>query len=159
MRNSNDTNASHQYKEVNARLSTLLTQEDAFWRQQSNVHWLRDGDTNSKFFHAMASATQWCNLTSSLTHDDGKVADSQMDLNSVAHAYVTNLFEEGFGNYEPVINYCLDPKITGLDNDTLLAPFDIGEFKNALFSMHCDGLNPAFFERFWNLCGPELFHS
>lgn len=49
-----------------------------------------------------------------------------------------------------------------MDNETLLDRFDIGEFKNAPFHMHPDkalgphGLN--FFKRFWNLCGPELFH-
>jgi len=47
----------------------------------------------------------------------------------------------------------------------LLAAFNISEFKKALFSMHSDkapgpdGLNPAFFKRFWHLCGVEIFHA
>jgi len=51
------------------------------------------------------------------------------------------------------------------DNGTLPAPFQIYEFKHALFSMHSDkaprsdGLNLAFYKRFWHLCGVELFHA
>lgn len=39
--------------ETRTRLSILLAQEDAFWKQRARVYWLRDGDTNSRFFHAM----------------------------------------------------------------------------------------------------------
>lgn len=87
-----------------------------------------------------------------------------MELGGVAHTYFTGLFEEVSGHYDLVFD-CLSPKVNVADNDLLVAPFDIGEFKTALFQMHSDkapgpdGLNPAFFKRFWNLCGPELYHS
>ena len=37
-------------------LATLILQEDIYWKQRSKIFWLSDGDTNSKFFHASASA-------------------------------------------------------------------------------------------------------
>jgi len=44
------------YEEVRIKMGRLLAQEEAFWKQRSKVYWLKDGDTNSRFFHAMASA-------------------------------------------------------------------------------------------------------
>lgn len=88
---STDSEAKARYKEVNGRLSSLLTQEEAFWRQQAKVHWLRDGDTNSKFFHARASARRRRNAILSLQRDDGSVVSSQGEMGSVAHTYFTSL--------------------------------------------------------------------
>jgi hypothetical protein len=34
----------------------LLAQEEAFWKHIAKVISLKDGDTNSRFFQAMASA-------------------------------------------------------------------------------------------------------
>lgn len=50
------------------------------------------------------------------------------------------------------------------DNLELLAPF-CEEFKDALFQMHSDkssgldGLNPTFYQKFWELCGMEIFNT
>lgn len=55
--------------------------------------------------------------------------------------------------------------VTEDDNQCLLRPLEIEEFKQALIQMHSDkaseldGLNPAFFKKFWNLCCLELFHT
>lgn len=58
--------------EAKMRLSNLLAQEEAFWKQRAKVFWLRDGDTNSRFFHAMASAKRRRrNIISKLIRDDG----------------------------------------------------------------------------------------
>lgn len=49
------------------------------------------------------------------------------------------------------------------DNTQLISPFTEEEFKQATFQMHSDkaagldGLNPAFYQRFWDLCGNDIF--
>lgn len=45
----------------------------------------------------------------------------------------------------------------------LLAPFTMEEFTHAIYQMHpdkspsSDGLNPGFYQRFWSLCGHDVF--
>ncbi|MCI14674.1 CNGC5-like protein, partial [Trifolium medium] len=51
------------------------------------------------------------------------------------------------------------------DNQKLIAPFRDEEFRDAAFQMHSDkapspdGLNPAFYKRFWSLCGNEVIYA
>jgi hypothetical protein len=42
-------------KLVRKELHSLLAKEETHWRQRSRVSWLREGDRNSKFYHACAS--------------------------------------------------------------------------------------------------------
>jgi len=64
----------------------------------------------------------------------------------------------------PVLDV-IEASISLEDNDNLLEPFVIEEFKEALFSMKpdkCprpDGFNPGFFQKFWSTCGEELFNQ
>lgn len=87
-----DREAICRYGEVNARLSGLLAQEEAFLKRRAKVYWMCDSDTNSKFFYAMASARRRCNTTTSLTCNDGSVDDAQGDLGDVALYYFNDLF-------------------------------------------------------------------
>lgn len=35
------------------RLDKLLIKDDKFWKQRAKIFWYRDGDLNTKFFHAI----------------------------------------------------------------------------------------------------------
>lgn len=45
-----------QLQVMQQNLTTLILQEDSYWKQRSKIFWLSEGDINSKFFHASASA-------------------------------------------------------------------------------------------------------
>jgi hypothetical protein len=89
------------------------------------------------------------------------MVNNQEGLCSLSLEYFTSLFTATTCDTEPilqVIKSCID----GEDNCMLVAPFNSDEFKNAVFQMHSDkapgpdGLNPAFYKRFWSLCGEEI---
>jgi hypothetical protein len=83
---------------------------------------------------------------------------------NVALDYFANLFTQSTSDNEEVTSL-LSGRVTADDNESLTKDFLIDEFKDALFSMHSDkapgpdGLNPAFYKRFWELCGGELYNT
>ncbi|MCH84659.1 endonuclease/exonuclease/phosphatase family protein, partial [Trifolium medium] len=142
------------YEEVRNKMSNCLAHEEAFWRQRAKVYWLKDGDTNSRFFHATASSKRRRNEVTKLQNNEGVVVKAQHEICEVVKDYFVTLFSSTHREMHPMLNH-ITPSITYEDNTKLTAPFQIHEFKKALFSMHSDkapgpdGLNPAFYKRFW----------
>jgi len=64
-------------------MSRLLAHEKAFWQQRSKVYWLRDGDTNSRFFHAMASSKRRRNYILEI-QNKGAMINTQQGICEVA---------------------------------------------------------------------------
>ncbi|KAK2986895.1 hypothetical protein RJ640_028462 [Escallonia rubra] len=57
---------------IRNRLEDMLDMEESLWKQYSSSEWLRDGDHNTRFFHAKASARKNRNLILNIknTEDD-----------------------------------------------------------------------------------------
>jgi endonuclease/exonuclease/phosphatase family metal-dependent hydrolase len=47
---------SRRYQELSDRHATLLVQEEEYWKQRAKMHWLQEGDLNTRFFHMSATA-------------------------------------------------------------------------------------------------------
>jgi hypothetical protein len=143
-------------------MQRLLAQDDAYWKQRAKMFWYKDGDRNTKFFHASASARKKVNRVVSIDDSNGnKVTDTQ-GMKDVAKNYFVDLFQKQNNNSAPVISV-ISHSISAEDNDMLTAPFTKAEFRDALFSMHpdkClgpDGFNPGFYQHFWNLCSDDIY--
>jgi len=54
-----------------------LAKKNAFWRQRAKTHRFKDGDTNSKFFHAVASTRKKHNKISKLEDDGREIVETQ----------------------------------------------------------------------------------
>lgn len=58
----------------------------------------------------------------------------------------------------------MERRVDDAVNVGLLQPFIIEEFYLAIFHMHPDkapnpdGLNPAFYQHFWDVCGSDVFN-
>ncbi|XP_062104477.1 uncharacterized protein LOC133815684 [Humulus lupulus] len=63
------------YKGTKNLLAEIFHQKEVFWRQRSKQFWLKNGDQNSKFFHASASARRKNNFIHKLQRDDGDSTD------------------------------------------------------------------------------------
>ncbi|MCH97325.1 endonuclease/exonuclease/phosphatase family protein [Trifolium medium] len=83
------------YQEAREKLSKVLKQEEEYWKQRSKIHWLRDGDSNTKFFHAMASARRRRNHITKLSNNDGDLVHDQSGMCNIAKEYFDNLFQQG----------------------------------------------------------------
>jgi hypothetical protein len=150
------------YNEARDNLSKVLKQEDDYWRQRSKTHWLRDGDSNTKFFHAMATSRKKRNGITKLQNSDGDIINDQQGLCATAKEYFDSLFKCSDNDDGEVTNLLIG-RVTEEDNRSLTEDFRLEEFKSALFSMHADkapgpdGMNPAFYKHFWDMCGHEVF--
>ena len=50
-----------------------MVNEESFWKQRLKVFWLRDGDKNTKFFHASITGRRKRNKLVSTVKEDGVV--------------------------------------------------------------------------------------
>lgn len=53
------------------RMNDLLLQEKTYWKQRAKLFWLKEGDENTRFFHASASARKKTNQITHLITDTG----------------------------------------------------------------------------------------
>ncbi|GAU16642.1 hypothetical protein TSUD_325920 [Trifolium subterraneum] len=156
--------ASMQYQELSERHATLLIQEEGYWKQRAKMHWLQEGDMNTRFFHMSATARSKKKKVSKLIADNGTEVHTQEELCEVAKSYFDTLFKPRDGDYDPVLNL-IQPRVTDNDNVFLTAPIIKVEIQQALFQMHPDkspgpdGFNPAFYQRFWEQCSEDIFSA
>nr|DAD28952.1 TPA_asm: hypothetical protein HUJ06_030420 [Nelumbo nucifera] len=143
-------------KEKKIELLKLLGQEEDYWCQRSKSFWLRDGDANTKYFHTAASTRKMTTRISRLMDDEGNWHDDPSSLCQVVQDYFRKLFSLSPSHAIDGFDF-VDCKVSDSDNEKFLSPFSFEEFKEAVFQMHSDkspgldGLNPAFYQKFWPL--------
>lgn len=106
--------------------SALLLKEEVFWKQRSKVFWLKEGDKNTHFFHAMATSRKRSNSILKLKKDDGSWISSEASIKEMIRDYFSNIFEACQVNVDlqPVlqrINYLVDEDM----NKDLIRSFEI----------------------------------
>jgi hypothetical protein len=144
------------------KMSRLLSQEDAYWRQCTKSHWYRDGDRNTKLFHASATSRKKVNRILSLEDNAGNKVSNSAGMCEIAKNYFLDLFQKNNNHAAPVIEV-IRQSVSDEDNVNLTAPFTKEEFREAMFSMHPDkcsgpnGYSLGFYQQFWNMCSDEIF--
>ena len=146
-----------------AKLVSLSKAEEALLLQKSRVHWLAEGDKNTRFFHNSIKNRLNRNKLVPLTLDDG---NRIFDVPSIKRE-VVNHFSALLG-YETLpypSKATLAPFVTKRLEDRHQAALDMEvsheEVKSALFSIHSnkspgpDDFNAFFSKRVWHIIGEE----
>ncbi|KEH29019.1 endonuclease/exonuclease/phosphatase family protein [Medicago truncatula] len=155
-------NSQSQLLEVRKRMNRPLAQDDAYWRQRAKAYWFRDGDRNTKFFHAAATARKKVNRLLSLEDNAGNKVSNDQGMRDLAKNYFLELFQQHNNAAAPVIDV-IQQSVSANDNMSLTAPFTKEEFQDAMFSMHpdkcpgLDGYSPGFYQHFWSLCSDDIY--
>ena len=126
---------------------------------------MKDGDRNSKYFHAVASQRRKSNEILKLKDSSGIWHSQQSDLERVATDYFQSMFTSVFtSSFQQVIHHVRE--VVTLDmNNTLLADFTPDEVKRALFQMNptkvpgLDGMNPLFFQMYQHIVGTDVSNA
>jgi hypothetical protein len=135
LRGSHDFSDFVRFKKVQEKHARLLVQEEIYWKLRAKMHWLKDGDLNIKFFHLLASVRQKAKKIDKLVNEVNIEVKTQAEICEVALNYFDNLFQANATTHDPVLSL-IEPKVTGEDNNCLLAPITKEELKTSLFEMH-----------------------
>ena len=143
-------------------LSDALKAEEMFWKQKSRVFWLREGDRNTKFFHALTKQRRARNKITQLLDENGNIVEDEEGLVAIATSYFRQIFESS--NPEEIEEALaqVPTTITGDMNANLTAPVSEWEVKLALFAMHPekapgpDGMTALFYQKFWDIVKEDL---
>uniref|UniRef100_A0A2N9HAL6 Reverse transcriptase domain-containing protein n=1 Tax=Fagus sylvatica TaxID=28930 RepID=A0A2N9HAL6_FAGSY len=146
------------------KLNDLLGKEEIMWRQRSRVQWLREGDRNTKFFHARANHRKWRNGIGGITNQNGRWVTKQNDIAQVAVQYFQAIFSTSNPTEEDismVLNQ-ITPSVTEEMNQILSKDFIAAEVGEALAQMGPtkapgpDGMPHLFFQSCWSQLGSNV---
>ncbi|KAK2454400.1 hypothetical protein QL285_001964 [Trifolium repens] len=138
----------------------LLKNIDALIFQRSRSKWLKEGDSNVRFFHNCISARKRSNRLLTL-----KTANGWVEGPIPIRREVVSFFKNHFGNEEwhrPNLDGIVFPQLSDAEVGDLTASFTMEEItvvvkkSDGSKSPEPDGFNFAFFKEFWNLLKGEV---
>ena len=79
-------------QDINKQLTAAYLAEEDYWRQRSRLLWLKLGDRNTGYFHAITKSRKRANAFSVLEDADGKKVVKEEEIIEVIGAYFDKLF-------------------------------------------------------------------
>jgi mannosylglycoprotein endo-beta-mannosidase len=148
-------------KLVKLHLEKLLSAQCKYWKNRCSIRWIKVGEENTKFFHAMATQRYRRNTISGLKVDSGEVISDHQQMDGI----VFNKYKERMG-VSKGINMSLDiagflPYVDGLEN--LTRPFEKEEMDKIIEYMPADkapgpdGFNGLFLKKRWHIIAEDLY--
>jgi hypothetical protein len=145
------------FRELEAKHSELLQTEETMWQQRSRATWLKEGDKNSKFFHAKAKQRGRINSIKKLKDDRGVWWNGRDKVEKVLVDYFAGLFTSS--NPTRVEQTCLVVKdrLSPEHVEWCNRSFSLADIKEAIDQMHPlkapgpNGLPAIFFQKYWHI--------
>ena len=143
-------------------LREAYKEEELFWLQRSRIMWLRSGDRNTGFFHAITRQRRMMNTLSVIENDEGKEVFEEPQLVSVIAAYFRDIFSTvGDGDFSEIQNI-LSPRVTEEMNRSLTALPRESEIHAAVLSINGgkapgpDGFSAKFYQAYWHIIKADV---
>ncbi|XP_059067610.1 uncharacterized protein LOC131858395 [Cryptomeria japonica] len=83
---------------LKAKLAELLLREELYWRDKARELWIKEGDSNTKFFHATMKAKSSRNLICSILDEEGVRHSLPEDVEKEAVNYFSKILGEVDGS-------------------------------------------------------------
>ncbi|CAM8933405.1 unnamed protein product [Rhodiola kirilowii] len=146
-------------------LDEWLAREELLWRQRSRIEWLKEGDSNTKFFHARASQRKRKNTVRKIKGADGSWITGDTDICDEASRYFLEILSSCRGRNQPSFSTDLEYINHSVSSDKaefLASPFTAVEVQSAVFQMGAtkapgpDGFSALFFQENWDIVKREV---
>ncbi|XP_061993303.1 uncharacterized protein LOC133711154 [Rosa rugosa] len=146
------------------KLHVLLSEEEAFWRQRAKVQWLKEGDSNTCFFHLKAANRKRKNVIHGLYDENGVWRDDDKGMEQIVTSYFTQMFTASPIDMEAMHHTleAIQPCVLEEMNSQLCRNYTEEEIREALFQMYPtkspgpDGMPPLFFQHYWDTIGKDV---
>ncbi|XP_039007590.1 uncharacterized protein LOC120135392 [Hibiscus syriacus] len=102
-------------RRIHAELMDLKVVESRFYRQKAKIHWLREGDLNTRFFHQRVESNKKRNTIRVIKGEDGQCYDSFEGMAAELVIFFTNLI----GSADPPVKGSSVESLKGLLNYSL----------------------------------------
>ncbi|KAK6163122.1 hypothetical protein DH2020_002963 [Rehmannia glutinosa] len=124
--------------EYNAQLDSLLLLHDLKWKQRAKQHWYKEGDKNSRFFHAFATARKEINTISTLRDNCDILQSATSKIENIIGNFFADIFSSSSPSQEDITHALsrVRTKVTAEMANSLTEPFTADEVSRALKHMH-----------------------
>ena len=75
-----DEDLSLEINRLRGEINDLLDDEEIYWGQRAKAHWLKEGDRNTKFFHAQTSERRKQNTIVGIWDEQGRWCDDEESI-------------------------------------------------------------------------------
>ena len=126
------------------------------------IDFLRHGDSNSKWFHTRASARRIAHHITTFLDEKGQEKIELEDIDNIIVRFLQDLFTTSAPSDIDSILQHVQLRVSLSSNNSLTTPYSADEIKKAIFQMHpskasgLDGLNPFFYQFYWNIEGDDV---
>ncbi|XP_042964017.1 uncharacterized protein LOC122298309 [Carya illinoinensis] len=149
---------------ANLELLTWKGREDIRLSHMAKNRWLKDGDNNSKFFHAYLNAKKQKRVTD-MVLADGTHLNNPLEIHKAAVDHFNQFLSENSIRDFPSLQDLISPVITTDENMRLCITPSIDDIKDALFSIPIDsspgldGFGSGFFRFCWEIVKEDLLEA
>lgn len=75
------------------RLNEAYREEEIYWCQKARMRWLKEGDKNTRFFHASVEGRRRRNRMMDILQEDGTGTKNENELSAEIASYYRELFK------------------------------------------------------------------
>lgn len=148
-------------KEAQVDLWSWLKKKESYWAQLSRNRWLKEGDENTRYCHAVASMNKKMNTIESIEYGEG-ITEDPCEIKKEAVNFFKKIFKEDC-HQRPVFHGLEFSTLSGTQGQNLIERFSRSEIDQAVAS--CDaskapgpnGFNFAFIKNSWEVIKLDVY--
>ncbi|KAM2502553.1 hypothetical protein ACFX1W_033092 [Malus domestica] len=157
-----DKFASEAVRNMEGELKHLLREEERYWKLKSRNQWMKEGDKNTKFFHAQTMKRRRCNKIVGLEDEQGNWCTGPGEVDEIAVRYFRNLFRTCNPRGTKEITECVEAQIRPEKAHWLMQTITAEEVRSSMFQIPADkapgpdGFTGSFYHEFWEVVGSDI---